>query len=228
MPVPTAAEISTYADLSGVPGEHAQRMALQLAEPIAAELDFFASTNQVLPGVPVAVSPPPAMAGATVGPGPITGIVNPKPVIQQNVVSATGVIGLDPIPKQTLDSMLTEALVQGLDALKTATMRPGVPIAGGVTTGVGGLMAPMVTSLESLLPINLAKLNPQSHIPAAPVHPGSPAVGSASVGVCLPTNPAESIGKLVASAMNLFVTRIQVLPGIPAQGGATLGPGLLT
>jgi len=195
MPAPTQAEIATMARLDGVPAEHEWRFAQAISKPIADELQHFMNSNQVLPGI-AAPAPPPAYAGVTAAPGRLTGVVSPKPLIEQSVASSTKNIGLDVDDKRTLDTLLSEALARGLDALKAATMMPGVPVAGGTTAAPGRLMAPLVPVLRAQLPIELRQLAPAGP-PNATASSGAQGSANPQAGVALPDDPTAAPGTLI-------------------------------
>ncbi len=221
MPVPSGAEIATMANLQGVPTQHAFTMAQALGDAISEEFQVFTQQNQVLPGIATSAMPP-AMVGVTAAPGQLTGVVNPKVVIEQTVDSHIRSLALDAGQKQTLKDMLSVGLVDTLQALSRAQVLPGVPVASGMTTAPMRLVAPEVTALAATLKITLKNMNPSSQIPAAPVfnQPGQ-------VGMCLPADPAKSIADLLGQAAVVFLNRVMVAPGIPLAGSITAAPGML-
>jgi hypothetical protein len=219
MPIPSSAEIANLASLPDVPSNHKVAFARALGDAIGEALVQFSGRSTVAPGIPTSVIPP-AMTGTTVAPGALIASSLPEPVLKAAISRYTQSIGLDRPQKEVLDAMTAKGLASGLQALSAATMIPGLAIAGGFTTAPGRLMAPMVGVLAASLPAQLAPMDPRAWVPPAPVH-GRPG----TLGPCLPKKPSNSIGKLVADAMQLFVDRVMVAPGILVAGGVTAGPG---
>lgn len=221
MPLPSWAEIQGLVDLSDVPPNHFVPYSRALAESIAEALTMFARTAMIAPGIPTTAVPP-AQQGVTSAPGILIPVPLPSAHHKTAVARFTRSIGLDRAQKETLDSIMAQGITAGLEAMNSATMLPGVTIAGGVSVTPGRLLAPAVGMLVATLPGQLTRFDPRSWIPPAPVR-GRPGV----LGPCLPKKPSQVIGRLIASSMRLFVDRVMIAPGIPAPGGVTAGPGQL-
>lgn len=147
MPAPTASQLESIAKgaltSAGLKGEKAGDLAKALAETTANALSLFLAQAMVMPGIP-ASAPPPALSGATTGPGSLMpppaggpGDAQIKPLAQAALASVnfTGENVGD------LAAVFAGALAQGIQLFTSQVkVAPGIPIAGLTTTAPGRLM----------------------------------------------------------------------------------------
>lgn len=144
MPAPTDSQIETHAASAlkdaGIKGAAAQGMAKAMAKVTAHALSLLCAQANVLPGVPAA-APPPSGSGSTVGPGLL---FMPVPIGQQLIPIARAAFEEQGIKGEYMEA-LAKVLAAALEiACLLFTLQiqvaPGIPIAGFVTTGPGGLV----------------------------------------------------------------------------------------
>lgn len=147
MPAPSAALIESLArgafQSAGLVGEQAGDIAVAVAKTCAQALDLFLAQAMVLPGIPAAIDPI-SGAGSTVGPGmllppPAGGPVAPQ--LRGLALANLRGLGIAGEDAPAVASVIAGAIAQGLLLFcASATVSPGITVAGFVTAAPGRLM----------------------------------------------------------------------------------------
>ncbi|MBL9106678.1 MAG: hypothetical protein JNL82_37500 [Myxococcales bacterium] len=147
MPAPPAALVENLAraafDAAGLRGEHAPDLAVATAKTCGQALAMFLAQAMVLPGIPAAIDPV-SGAGSTAGPGkllppPAGGPVAPQ--LRGLALANLQAAGIAGEHAPALAAVIAGAIAHGLVLLcASASVAPGIAVAGFVTTTPGRLL----------------------------------------------------------------------------------------
>lgn len=215
MPAPTSSLIENLAKAAmqsaGLKGENAPDLATAVGQCGGQALAMFASMAIVMPGIPAA-APPPALSGATVGPGNLM----PPPAggpgdaqIEPMVLGALSSHKINGEYKPKLAKAIAKTVAQAINLFTSMVkVAPGIAIAGGTSSSPGMLLGAA---------------------PPAPMLKGLALGFLTAEGIRGENAPdlADALADTLNKTLTQMMSMLKVAPGIACSPAASAAPGRL-